>query len=415
VDRRELLKTAGLYAAAPLVRTTAAPAQDVPRADQLRAIGGQPVLRRDRIADRVIIDRIELLKVGGEFLVRVRSREGAVGLAACNPQLMRTLRPVFRDRIAPFFIGKDARDLHEIQDALQIHQSNYKWQGLPFWAPHAWLELAILDLLGAATGLSLARLIGDPVRAETGLYHASGDRESSAAKVIEELRGFMAATGSKAVKYRLGARLRMTDWSTARDRELIPLARRELGDDAVLYVDANGSYDVPTALDIGRRLAEHRYAFFEEPVLFDDLSDTKAVADALPITIAGGEAESSLRRFEYMIANRVLDLVQPDLIYFGGITRAIRVARMAAAAGLDAVPHMSGGGLGFIYVLHFAAVVQNTLPHQEYKGEETIPYEVTGTGAPLRVAGGRVAIPDGPGLGVTFDPRWLARAQVLRA
>lgn len=418
MDRREMLRLGAVaMAAAPMsgMALTAQSGIAVSDPAALRAIAAAPVLVRDAVAEPVMIDRVELLSIDKNFVVRVTAKDGRQGQALCNPRLMRSLHPILTQRIAPFFIGKDARDLHAIQDGLMVNQLHYKWAGLPFWCPHAWLELAILDLLGQTSGKSLAELLGGPVRRDSGLYYASGDRTSSAEKVVEELQGFMAEAGTRAVKFRLGARLSMTDFSNARDAKLIPLARAVLGDAAVLYVDANSSYDVPNALRVGRMLQDHGYAFFEEPVLFDDYAETKQIADALDITIAGGEQEASMRRFEAMIASRTVDLVQPDILYFGGLTRAIRVARMAAAAGMQAVPHISGDGLGFLNVLHFAAVVPNTTDYQEYKGEENAPHIVTGTNAPLRPVDGRLVIPQGPGLGVTLDPEWIARGKRVPA
>ena len=93
------------------------------------------------------------------------------------------------------------------------------------------------------------------------------------------------------------------------------------------------------------------YGFYEEPCPFDWLWETKEVADALTIPVAGGEQEYSLRRWQWAIEHRGLDIVQPDLHYGGGFIRATKVARMAAAAGMSVVPHMSGGGLGYLDVL----------------------------------------------------------------
>ena len=113
-----------------------------------------------------------------------------------------------------------------------------------------------------------------------------------------------------------------------------------------LYADANSSYDAQNAIRIGRLMEEYGYGFYEEPCPFDDLWSTKEVADALTIPVAGGEQEFSLRRWQWAIAKRGLDIVQPDLHYGGGLIRATKVARMAAAAGMPVVPHMSGGGPG---------------------------------------------------------------------
>jgi L-alanine-DL-glutamate epimerase-like enolase superfamily enzyme len=114
-----------------------------------------------------------------------------------------------------------------------------------------------------------------------------------------------------------------------------------------------------------------------------------------------------------MIENEVLQVVQPDLFYFGGMIRSLRVARMAEAASLECTPHMSGGGLGFLYAAHFASVAPAHGPHQEYKGTDDLP--VTSPTAPLRAEKGVVKVPSGPGLGVVFDPAFVRAAQVLSA
>ena len=103
---------------------------------------------------------------------------------------------------------------------------------------------------------------------------------------------------------------------------------------------------------MGRLLEEYRYGFFEEPVMFDWYEETKQVADALTLPVAGGEQEYSLHGFRWLIANEGLQIVQPDNYYFGGMIRSMKVARMAKAFGKDCTPHMSGGGLG--YPLHDA-------------------------------------------------------------
>jgi len=102
-------------------------------------------------------------------------------------------------------------------------------------------------------------------------------------------------------------------------------------------------------------------------------------------------------------------VIQPDLLYGGGLMRAVKVARMANAAGLPCTPHMSGGGLGYLYVAHFASCVEDPGPHQEYKGgEDTLP--VACPTSSLRSENGVLTVPSGPGLGVEVDSSILKRA-----
>ena len=412
-NRREFMRLATVAAGAAAGARVAARAphgeEAQARLDQLMTA---PVLTRSLWPRPVQIASVELLKAGEQFLVRVRDRDGATGVGVGHPDVLETTWPILTRRVAPFFVGKDARDLEALVDGVYLANSNYKWQGLPFWVPVASLEIAVLDLLGQVARKPLGDLFGGATRREVAVYRASGNRGNTPEEEIAFLQRLVAETGAKAIKFRLGARMRHDDASTRRDLALIPLTRKTFGDGMTIYADANGSYDVPTSLRIGRVMQEHRLAFLEEPVPFDYYDETKQVADELPIPVAGGEQESSLRRFRWMIERRGVDVVQPDLFYFGGFVRSIRVARMAAAAGIPCTPHMSDGGLGYLYVTHFASCVPNAGPFQEYKGrDDTLP--VSSDTSPLLSVKGMMAVPTGPGLGVTIDPAFLEKATPL--
>jgi L-alanine-DL-glutamate epimerase-like enolase superfamily enzyme len=381
-------------------------------AGQLERIAASPVLRRDLVSTPVQIASIDLIRAGEQFLVRVRSSDGATGIAAGHPDVLETAWPILTRRVAPFFVKKDARDLETLIDGVYVANSNYKWQGLPFWVPVASLEFAILDLLGQVSRKPLGDLFGGVSRREVAVYRASGNRGNTPDAEIAYLQQLVGETGAKAIKFRLGARMRYDDGSTRRDLTMIPLTRKTFGEGMTIYADANGSYDVPMSLRIGRLMQEHKLAFMEEPVPFDYYDETKQVADALPLTIAGGEQESSIRRFRWMIEHRCVDVVQPDLFYFGGFIRSIRVARMAAAAGMSCTPHMSDGGLGYLYVAHFASCVPNAGPFQEYKGrDDTLP--VSSETSTLKSVKGLLTVPTGPGLGVTIDPAFVNKGTRL--
>lgn len=207
------------------------------------------------------------------------------------------------------------------------------------------MEMALLELMAQTAQRPLADLFGGTLRREIPVYVASGNRGNSPEAEVEHLRRLVDTSGFRALKYRLGARMsRNADAPPGRSEALISMVRRAFSDALTLYVDANSSYDVREAIRIGRLLEAHRYEMFEEPCPFDWLWETKEVADALKIPVAGGEQEFSLRRWQWTIANRGVDIVQPDLHYGGGLIRATKVARMAKLVGLSVVPHMSGGG-----------------------------------------------------------------------
>lgn len=408
------MRTGALAAGAALSarRAHGGPAAYNAEQDKVVQASAAPVLRRQLWPNSVVIEKVELLKAGDQFLVRVRSKDGATGLAVGHPDVLETTWPILTRRVAPFFAGKDARDLESLIDGVYLASSNYKWQGLPFWVPVASVEFAVLDLLGQVARKPLGELFGPIVTRDVPVYRASGNRGNSPEAEIAFLQKLVGETGANAIKFRLGARMRYDDASTRRDLALIPLTRKTFGEGMTIYADANGSYDIPTALKIGRVMQEHRLAFLEEPVPFDYYDETKEVADRLPLPVAGGEQESSLRRFRWMIEKNGVDVVQPDLFYFGGLVRSIRVARMAAAAGMTCTPHMSDGGLGYLYVAHFASCVPNAGPHQEYKGRDaSLP--VSSETSPLLSVNGILKVPTGPGLGVTIDPAFVKAAATI--
>lgn len=358
------------------------------------------------IKDPVIIESIRLVKNGKVYIVIVRSKDGAEGYAVSHPKFMEALWPVFLNYVVPPFIGKDAREIEKLLNDVYLFDSNYKKQGLLFWVPVASLEFAILDLLGKIAGTSIASFFGGINRTEIEVYRASEKRGNKPEEEIAYLKRIVEPIGASALKFRLGARMRYDDSSTKRDLQLIPLVRKTFGDDFTIYADANGSYDVSMALKIGRIMEEQRYGFFEEPAPFDYYEETKEIADNLEINIAGGEEESSLRMFKWMIENDVVQIVQPDLLYFGGLIRSVKVARMAQAAGINCTPHMSGNGLGYLYVLHFASFVPNSGRFQEFKGDDDkVPF-ICSTSS-LKAVKGKMSVPTGPGLGIEIDPDFI--------
>jgi L-alanine-DL-glutamate epimerase-like enolase superfamily enzyme len=372
-----------------------------------------PVLRLDSLKSPVIVASVELLRQGKNFLIRTRSRDGVEAVTVPNPARMADLYPLFLRHVVPVFLNQDARRLEALLWEVYRHDSNYKLQGLALWTNVAAMEMALLELLGQAARRPVADFFGGARRRDIPVYYASGRRGNRPEEEVDYLRQLVAGSDVRALKFRLGGRMsRNADSLPGRTEALIPLVRKAFGDGMTLYADANSSYDVREAIRIGRLLEEHRYGFYEEPCPFDWLWETKEVADALAIPVAGGEQEYSLRRWQWVIEHRGLDVVQPDLHYGGGLVRATKVARMAAAAGLSVVPHMSGGGLGYLDVVQFASFTPNIGPFMEFKGNADLPVECPTSS--LKCEKGVVRCPSGPGFGVRVDPDYVKKARPVR-
>jgi L-alanine-DL-glutamate epimerase-like enolase superfamily enzyme len=376
-NRRLFIKSgigAGVLAAQGCLSAAGHGKTTIPQLDKAAAA---PVLKISSIKSPVKIASIELLRDDKNYFVRTRSTDGALGVAVTNSRAA-YLYPILQQLVIPYFIGKDARDLDSLIDGVYVYRSNYKLSGLALWCCVAWVEFSVLDLLGKIEGKPVGELLGGVIRREIPIYVASGNRNTTPRQEVDILAKHIEQNGAGAIKFKI-------------------------------YADANGSYDCRKGTELGKLMQDHNINMFEEPCPFDHLEQTKCVADALSIPTSGGEQETSLRRFRWMVHNNAVQVVQPDLHYNGGFIRAIRVARMAAEAGMSVIPHMSGGGVGYVDVLHFTSCTPNIGDFHEYKGG------LAQTGSwydpPLRLKNGAINVPTGPGLGITADADILRNAK----
>ncbi|MCH6233160.1 mandelate racemase/muconate lactonizing enzyme family protein [Cognataquiflexum rubidum] len=383
----------------------------------LDEILAKPVFRRELFPDPVIIESIGLLKYGQSFLCLVREKNGATGISVGHSDL-KNLYPIFLNKVQPFFIGKDARLLDDIIERVYIYNLNFRHNGISIGIPIATIEFAILDMMGKISGKSLGNLIGDIHNPEVGVYIATEFREKPLDEHLALIQETVSQYDVDALKIKVGYQHAWTKelyykGPEGKTEKLIPKVREIYGSQMALYADANGYYNVPDAIRVGKILEEYKYEYFEEPVMFDHFEDIKSVADGLKIPIANGEQDYSFYNFRWLIANDGIEIVQPDNFYFGGFIRSMKVAQMAHAFGKSCVPHMSGVGLGYLYDIHFVSAIPNAGEHHETHGLKSIvPFECTTS--PLKIENGKIKVPTGPGLGITIDPDFIAKHQEVK-
>ncbi len=381
--------------------------------DQLDEILSRPVLKKNLFPDPVIIDHVSLLQYGNSMLCRVVSRDGAEGICVSNSTQLVHLYPIFVNRIQPFFIGKDATQLDQLLKEVYVYQSNYKLQSLALWVPVATMEMAILDMLGQIAEKPMGELIGDIHNTHVAIYQANNNRGRSAEESLARIEQRVEETRVKALKFKVAGRMYDSDDPPGRSEKLIPLVGKRFGDDFAIYADANGGYSVDEAIRIGKLMEEYNFDYFEEPVPFDHYLETKQVADALQMFVAGGEQEPAMWNFRWMVKNDALQVFQPDQFYFGGLIPSIKVARMAEAVGKLCQPHISGAGLGYLYMMHFVSALSNAAPYHEFKGfNDNLPMECP-TSSLTVDDNGAIKVPTGPGLGVNIDPDFFKKHKVV--
>ncbi|MEM9326672.1 MAG: mandelate racemase/muconate lactonizing enzyme family protein [Bacteroidota bacterium] len=416
-SRRKFLQSAATVSTGAIAMGSCAQSQSEPSVDYaaLDEMISKPVLNNQFLKDPVIVESLELLRYENNFICRVRSTNGAEGLSVGNNAQLQSVWPIFFTRLQPFFIGKDVRNLEALYEELYVYRSNYKLQNLSLWVPWATIEFAVLDMLGRIAGLPMRELIGTLYHEEIDVYQANNFRGQSAEESIDKIKEHVAASQAKAVKFKVGGRMsKNKDYPAGRTEQLIPMVRDAFGDEMTIYADSNGSYDVVQAVRVGKIMEEYQFDFYEEPVPFDWYGETKVVTESLNVPIAGGEQEPSMRNFRWLIGNRALDIVQPDIFYFGGMIRSMKVARMAEVMGMPCVPHISGSGLGYLYMMHFVSALPNAGPYHEFKGfNESIPLECSTSD--LTSNNGVITVPSGPGSGVEIDPEFVAKHEALEA
>jgi D-galactarolactone cycloisomerase len=275
------------------------------------------------------------------------------------------------------------------------------------------VDIALWDLKGKKLGASVASLMGGPFRREvpayaTGTYRLrQGDPLDY---VVREVKGYV-AEGFGAVKLKIG-------FDVAADLNLIAAVREAIGPGIGLMLDANHGFDAVEAIALGRAAAKYDIGWFEEPVVPDDLGSYCEVRRGQPIPVAGGECEFTRWGFREVLTRRAMDIIQPDTCAAGGLSECKKIADMAAAFGVRYVPHVWGTGIGLAAALQLLSVIPHDPPRHtprepllEFDRSEH-PFRQAVLKSPLEHVGGRVRIPDAPGLGIEVDREAVERFRV---
>jgi L-alanine-DL-glutamate epimerase-like enolase superfamily enzyme len=384
----------------------------------------RPVFRKDLFSSPVILETIELLRDRENFMVRVRSKDGAEGLAVGHTGLNlkggggQSVRnwPVSKFLFSQFQ-GKDMRDLDDL-----VPGDSGKGGGVPYNIALATLELAILDMMGNTVKKPVGALIGTIVNPMVTVYQGSRMPELLSLppeKSLEIVKKDLEETKAKAIKMRVGLAGSLDKDSKAGNEALIKKARETFGDQMVLGCDGNNKFTVEGGIRMGKILESYNYSWWEEMVPFGWYDELKMVKEGLKIPIFTGESEGHISTFRWLIANDACDVLQPDQLYFGGMIRSMRVARMAEVFGKTMVPHITQYGLGYIYMLHFISACPNAGKYQEFDTFSTrdsngnqIPI-VYKSGDPITSYDGVLKVPTGSGLGINIDPDYVKKHKVV--
>ena len=343
--------------------------------------------------------------------MRVTAEDGSIGWGQLSTYNADITTLVFHRQVARWAVGRDALDVAALVDA--IPEREHKFPGSYLYRAIAGLDTALWDWRGRREGKPVAALLGGGA-GRVLAYASSMRRDITPEEEAERMLRLRGRYGFQAFKFRVGSECGHDhdEWP-GRTEAIVPALRQRLGSGATLLVDANSCYSPGRAIEVGRMLEDYGIVHFEEPCPYWELEQTRQVTEALTIDVAGGEQDWDMQHWKRMVAMRAVDVIQPDVLYVGGMLRALRVAALGAAAGLTCTPHSANLSLVTLFTMHLLRAIPNAGPYLEFsiEGADYYPWQAGLLDRdPYAVTDGQVAVTDEPGWGAEPDAAWLAKS-----
>ncbi len=344
----------------------------------------------------------------GVTLVEIESDSGETGWGQTAPFNADITAAVLHRMVAPVAMQLEDPDPATLAD--RVVAANLKFPGRFVLRALCGVETALWDLLARRENKLVCELLGaDP--GPWPVYASSMRRDITPSDEAQRIRGLRDDYGFRACKVRVGdGEGEDRDRWPGRSEELIDTMRSAFGPDFVIHADANSAYRPERAIEIGRRLHGGGPGHFEEPCPYWEMEWTRQVTETLDGDVAGGEQDNWIPVWERMVRERVVDIVQPDVCYIGGMSRAMRVASLAREAGMSCTPHSANVSMVTVFTLHLLRAIANPGPFLEFSIEE--PGELGELYEPrLEVSDGQLLMPaDEAGWGVRPRREWLESA-----
>ena len=354
------------------------------------------------------ITRLETF--GNEFVTftRVTTETGATGWGQLSTYYADLTTDVFHRQVARHAIGTEVADMEDT--LLRINEREHKFPGSYLRRAQAGFDTAVWDLRGKLAGKPVVELLGGspgPLRAYASSMKRDIKPEDEAARLVR-LRD---DHGFTAFKWRVGAECgRGQDEWQGRTEEIIPMVAKALGDGIDKLVDANSCYAPARAIEVGYLLQDHGIGHYEEPCPYWEYDQTAEVRAALDIDITGGEQDCEMSAWQLMIEHRAVDILQPDVMYMGGISRTLQVCEMGRRAGLPITPHAANLSLVTMCTMHVLKAIANPGKYLEFsiEGPDYYPWQDgLFLNDPYRIEAGHAIVSAEPGWGVEINPAFL--------
>lgn len=349
------------------------------------------------------------------LLILVHTDAGITGIgeADTSPLVGKAVldAPISGDKcqgLARQLIGEDPLDRERLWQRCFYRSYKYGRMGAALNVLSA-LDMALWDIAGKAAGMPLYQLLGGAVRREVRAYASVlfPDDAQDVADVRHKAERALRA-GFSAVKFGWGG----FGYHAAHDYALVEAAREILVGEVDLMIDVGMRWDLQTGIERMELLRPFRPYWFEEPCFADEYETYAALSAAAPWTrIVGGEQEYNRWGFRRLLEWGRVKGIQPDLARSGGITETRRIAALAEERGVPVYLHGWSTNVLVAANLHFIAATPNCDWLEYNTGTSPLRWELTHEQFPLQ--DGYVAVPEGPGLGVTLNDTAIQRYRIF--
>ena len=315
---------------------------------------------------------------------------------------------IFHKQVAPWVLDKSWEDFNDIENL--VLEKEHKFPGSYLLRAIAGLDTSLWDLKGKLEDQSVTELIGGTT-GPLNVYGSSMKRDISAIDEAERFKKLFQEKGINAFKFRIGAECgRGLDEWEGRTEDIVKTINKSLDSSVIKLVDANSCYSSSQAIEIGKLLEDNNVTHFEEPCPYWEPEQTKEVTDALTIDVTGGEQDCDIRIWKDMVERKIVNIYQPDVMYLGGLTRTLQVAKIIEEGGYVCTPHAANLSLVTMCTMHLLKAIPNAGPYLELsiEGEDYYPWQQDlFLDNPFKIENGCVTVTDKPGWGLDINPEWL--------
>ena len=362
------------------------------------------------------IEKIETFSKQNIAVVRITTDSGQSGWGQISTYNSDIATTILHRNLAYLVLGKDPANIDDIVDHCIERNLKYPWSYVN--RALGGIDTAIWDLYGQIHEKPVCELLGGTVK-PVPIYGSSMSRTIKPEEEVARMVRLRDEMGIKAFKFRIGKEAsRNSDAWENRTEDMISTVGPALSDSCSLLVDANSCYTPDRAIHYGRMLEEHGIDQFEEPCPYWETEWIKEVTDTLEMDVSGGEQDNDIAKWRRMINTHTFDIIQPDPLYLGGITRTWRTALMANQVGTPCIPHSANQGMVTLFTLHLMRAIPNPGKYLEFSIEfdSGIDKEARAMYAPaLEIENGSLHLPAEPGWGVTIHKEWLEKADYRKS